>query len=177
MQAGPGFFCGVGQGCQQEPYSRAHSSRIANGGWNYHLAFSAVSPLVDSLVVSWNLKADAETAASNNTGWACMDDADHVDGAAIGQQADMVRMSVDVSCSDAPQVLVRTHDGCRRCAGNTKERHTCGKRRAPPQGVATASRPSRQRTGKTDEPRATTVILLPTESTADKRVGSASVRR
>ena len=65
-QAGPGIFCGVGQGCQQEPYSRAHSSRIANGGWNYHLAFSAVSPLVDSLVVSWNFKADAETAASNN---------------------------------------------------------------------------------------------------------------
>ena len=96
-----------------------------------------------------------------------MDDADHVDGAAIGQQADMVRMSVDVSCSDAPQVLVRTHDGCRRCAGNTKERHTCGKRRAPPQGVAAASRPSRQRTGKTDESRSATVILLPTESTID----------
>ena len=96
-----------------------------------------------------------------------MDNADLVDGTAIGQQADMVRMSVDVSCSDAPQVLVRTHDGCRRCAGNTKERHTCGKRRAPPQGVAAASRPSRQRTGKTDESRSATVILLPTESTID----------
>ena len=30
-------FCSVGQGGQQEPYSRAHSSRIANGGWNYHI--------------------------------------------------------------------------------------------------------------------------------------------
>ena len=89
-----------------------------------------------------------------------MDNADLVDGTAIGQQADMVRMSVDVSCSDAPQVLVRTHDGCRRCAGNTKERHTCGKRRAPPQGVAAVRRPSRQRTGKTDESRSATVILL-----------------
>ena len=106
-----------------------------------------------------------------------MDDADHVDGAAIGKQADMVLMSVDVPCSDASQVLVRTHDGCPACAGDKNKRHTCGKRRAPPQGVAAVCRPSRQRTGKTDEPRATTVILLPTESTADKRVGSASVRK
>ena len=96
-----------------------------------------------------------------------MDDADLVDGAAIGQQADMVRMSVDVPCSDAPQVLVRTHDGCPACAGDKNKRHTCGKRRAPPQGVAAASRPSRQRTGKTDESRSATVILLPTESTID----------
>ena len=96
-----------------------------------------------------------------------MDDADHVDGAAIGQQADMVRMSVDVSCSDPPQVLVRSHDWCPACAGDKNKRHTCGKRRAPPQGVAAVRRPSRQRTGKTDESRSVTVILLPTESTID----------
>ena len=104
-----------------------------------------------------------------------MDDADHVDGAAIGQQADMVRMSVDVSCSDAPQVLVRTHDGCPRCAGNTKKRHTCGKRRAPPQGVATACRPSRQRTGNTDESRSTAAALLITEPTIEMADASPPV--
>ena len=82
-------------------------------------------------------------------------DADHVDGSAIGQQADIVGMSVDASRSDAPQVLVRTHEGCPACAGDKNKRHSCAKRRAPPKGVETPARSSRQRRGKADESRST----------------------
>ena len=94
-------------------------------------------------------------------------DADHVDGSAIGQQADIVGMSVDASRSDAPQVLVRTHEGCPACAGDKNKRHSCAKRRAPPKGVETPARSSRQRRGKADESRSTAAALLITEPTTE----------
>ena len=54
-----------------------------------------------------------------------MDDADHVDGAAIGQQADMVRMSVDVCfvqrCPSSPR-------SCELMTGALHVRETRGTR-------------------------------------------------